>query len=397
MDTYKQTDNDTLEFDGDETLSPSYESDDQSYPMENINIDTNYYSVFELKRKYDRSVKFMEAANDINSRQNHIILDSDFQREDVWNPKQKSELVESILMGLPIPIMYLFEDASANLIVVDGRQRLTALFEFMDDTYKLTGLSILKKLNGQKFSTIDAIYQAKLEDYQLGTQVIKPPTPDKIKFQIFDRVNRGGTTLNNQEMRNALYQGEATKLLDKLANSDAFKKATQGSLNKIRMKDKYIILRAIAFSLLADNRLKDSNSQVIEYKGDVDEFLATTMIFLNNLNPQAIAALDKEFIRALTYSHQILGERAFRLESMNTNKARINMNVFEVVIYIMLKITQPVNEEEMARIQMNYSNLIKNQWFKDNIANYRDSASRVAERFSKIGENFEIYEVEKHD
>lgn len=98
--------------------------------------------------------------------------------------------------------MYLYEDKFANLVVVDGRQRLTAFFEFLDEQYELTGLKILKKLNGRKFGTLDPIYQSKLEDYQLITQIIKPPTADSVIFNVFDRVNRGGTSLNNQEMRN---------------------------------------------------------------------------------------------------------------------------------------------------------------------------------------------------
>ena len=116
--------------------------EEENYNADSINIDQGYFSVFELKRKYDRTKLQRNIENKISNedRRNQIILDSDFQREAVWKIKQKSELIESVLMGLPIPIMYLYEDKFANLVVVDGRQRLTAFFEFLDEKYELTGL-----------------------------------------------------------------------------------------------------------------------------------------------------------------------------------------------------------------------------------------------------------------
>ena len=89
-----------------------------------------------------------------------------------------------------------------------------------------------------------------IEDTQLAVQIIKHPTKDRVRFDIFDRVNRGGTPLNKQEMRNALYQGNSTKLLNRLSHMLSFKKATGNSISPIHMKDKYIILRALCFYLL---------------------------------------------------------------------------------------------------------------------------------------------------
>ncbi|MBO0584573.1 DUF262 domain-containing protein [Clostridium botulinum] len=118
------------ELEGEESLDPEKELS-SIYSLENIKIDPGYFSVFELKRKYDRTKnkKKRESTEYTKAdKRNQIILDSDFQREKVWNRKQQSELIESVLMGLPIPIMYLSEDKFGNLIVVDGRQRLTAFF-----------------------------------------------------------------------------------------------------------------------------------------------------------------------------------------------------------------------------------------------------------------------------
>ena len=96
--------------------------------------------------------------------------------------------------------------------------------------------------------------------------MIKHPTPDRVRFDLFDRVNRGGTSLNKQEMRNALYQGNSTILLQRIAENESFKNATGYSVSNKRMKDTYIILRAIAFMLFFDDKLVDGKGNKVIYK-----------------------------------------------------------------------------------------------------------------------------------
>lgn len=84
-----------------------------------------------------------------------LIIDPDFQRHDVWKQRQKSELIESILMGIPIPLMYLFEDKNGKKQVVDGRQRISAILDFLEGKFKLNNLRILKQFNGCCFADLD--------------------------------------------------------------------------------------------------------------------------------------------------------------------------------------------------------------------------------------------------
>ena len=283
-----------IEVEGEESLNPDNEFG-SAYSIEKIDIDMSYFSIYELKRKYDRSKNIDKNFSQIQKK-NQIILDSEFQREAVWKRKQQSELIESVLIGLPIPTMYFCEDRYANLIVVDGRQRLTAFFEFLDDKFVLSELKILKKLSGKKFSQLEPVYQSKIEDYQLIIQIIKPTTPDSIKFNIFDRVNRGGTPLNNQEMRNALYQGRSTDLLKKLSRNKKFKMATDNGIKENRMKDKYLILRAIAFYLWMNNMIVDRRGNLIKYNGDIDDFLGKTMEYLNFADLNILKNIEYNFI-----------------------------------------------------------------------------------------------------
>ncbi len=209
------------------------------YPASSIKIDRVQYSIFEMKRRYDRG---------------NICLDPDFQRGIVWKPRQKSELIESVIMGIPLPLIYMAETMEGKLVIVDGRQRLTTFFDYMDNQFALNGLRILPELNRYKFEDLEKDsgkrkFAIDIEDFQLVIQIIKYPTPDRVRFDIFDRVNRGGTPLNNQEMRNALYQGKSTRLLKVLASTEEFKAATGYSISSTHMKDKYIILRAIGFYL----------------------------------------------------------------------------------------------------------------------------------------------------
>jgi hypothetical protein len=292
-------------------------SDDTAYPQATVKLSKAQYSIFELKRKNE------------NEKRREIILNPDFQRHQVWKKvKQKSELVESILMDIPLPLIYLFEKKDGCKEVVDGRQRLSTLFDYLNGTFALGELQILRELNGKKFEHLDPMLQSKLEDHQIMAYIIQPPTPERIKFDIFDRVNRGGTQLNNQEMRNALYQGHATRLLNECASSEDFIKATGGAIKSDRMKDRYLVLRFLGFYLWRTTRLE------IEYKSHIDEFLAAVMQHLNDAQQfEELAFLEEAFTKAMKYSYNLFGSDGFRFETQHTNRRPINMPLFEALAY----------------------------------------------------------------
>lgn len=367
-----------------ENLSLSSDSEgaggERIYPMTNIQVERGFYTVFELKRKYDKTTR-------------QIILDADFQRDDVWRIKQKCELVESVLMGLPLPIFYFNQNKNGKLVVVDGRQRLTALFEYMNNKFALKNLTILNELNKKKFSDLTPIQQSMIEDYQIQAHVILPPTPERIKFDIFDRVNRAGTQLNKQEIRNALYQGKATELLSKVSSSEEFSKATGDAFkNDKRMKDKYIILRFLAFYLYLNHSLKDENGNLYEYRNDIDDLLAKTMELMNELEDKELQKLEALVKSALSKSYFYLGKDAFRLIKEDGKKSAINMNLFETLIYIMTYL--PEKDNKIAdRVVQRVNMLLGNDIFLDAIGNHRDNINKVRSRFNMadaIGREFRI-------
>ena len=221
--------------------------------------------------------------------------------------------------------------------VVDGRQRISAILNFLNNKFSLKDLKILPQCNGKKFSELDSKMQGIFEDYQLSFYIIQPPTPERVKYDIFDRVNRGGTRLTNQEMRNALYKGRSTVMLKELAASPVFLNATGGGISSKRMKDQYIILRSIAFYLLKkkQDKVLEENGESIEYKSDMDDFLAKTMIFLNEkASKNLLEDCKKTFCRAMDNCFQVLGRDAFRFDSESGNRRPINMPLFEVLMYV---------------------------------------------------------------
>lgn len=362
-------DKEEVMLDGDDDLEAAISSQESGYPMYNIKVERGFYTIFELKRKYDSNEK-------------RIILDSDFQRESVWKPMQKAELVESILMGLPLPIFYFNQDKLGRLIVIDGRQRLTALFEYMSNDWALKGLKVLDELNGKKFQDLDPIVQAQIEDYQIQAHVIQPPTPDRIKFDIFDRVNRAGTQLNKQEIRNALYQGKATKLLNEIVQTKEFERATgKAFIKNARMKDKYLVLRFLAFELYFSGEILEEGKNYV-YKNDIDELLGLTMESINEMTDGEVCELKDMTLKALDKTYQYLGEDAFRMVRGNGSRSPINMNVFEVLMHLMACSSESTIGKDV--LNMKVREMKEDEEFKDAIGNHRDSWIKVEKRYSIV-------------
>ena len=354
-------------LDDDKDITSDIDELQNIYPA-SINVSKDDNSVFELKRQFDKQ---------------RIQLSPSYQRGNVWSQKQKSELIESILMGIPLPIMYFFEDKNGIKQVVDGKQRLSALFDFMENKFTLTDLSIMSELKGKKFKDLDGINQGKIEDYKVSINVIKPPTPDRIKFDIFDRVNRGGTRLNNQEMRNAIYQGEATKLLERLKDGEDFKKATDYSIRDKVMKDRYVILRFIAFYLWKKGKLTQANGELVEYKSDIDNFLGKTMEFLNSSDNKTLQDIEKTFNFAMKNACNIFGQNGFRVSTYFNEdyKRAVNMALFEVLSYLL---SHKETEQYPEKTKELVFTLFKDSDFNDSITSPVDSSTKLNKRFEKI-------------
>lgn len=346
--------------------------------FESVRVSKKDFSLFELYRKYKKE---------------QLILEVNFQRNNLWKSKQKNELIESILMGLPLPIFYFKQQNNSTYVVVDGKQRLSALFEYFDNRFALKGLKILEFLNGKKIEDLTGelgIYQSQLEDYQVYSHLILPPTPDKIVFDIFDRVNRGGTKLNKQEIRNALYHGKGLDMIMEITKTKEFYEATRIEYKKdCRMKGSYLLTRFLSFYLLFKQLLMKNNT-IYEYNGDIDDLIEIALTYLNQLSTKELDKWKTSIMQSLIITSEILGRGAFRRE-LNKSKP-INMNIFEVTLYFMMLLLDrrsPINNEE---IYNGIYKVINSEDFLNCIGNSRDDSDKVQGRFCLMKNLFkELY------
>jgi len=196
-----------------------------------------------------------------------IDLNPDFQRNLVWNNFQKSRLIESILLRIPLPMFYFAEDKEGKLSVVDGLQRISTIKEFMDNKFPLRGLQYLNNSCGGRYyetkgrrQGIDSKYFRWFNLTNLSANIIDPTSPFKVKYDIFRRINTGGRPLNNQEIRNCLTGQGLREVLKIMTTLPEFKSATDNSVKSTRMDDQEIALRFLAFY------------QMYEIQGNIDSY-----------------------------------------------------------------------------------------------------------------------------
>ncbi len=199
----------------------------------NVRLDERDRSLFDLKRWHD--------AGDLT-------LDPEWQRNFIWSKPQSSKLIESFLLEIPVPVIYLAKTKEDKYEVIDGLQRLTSVFNFFDNKYALTSLDQLKDQIGKKFKDLDKPLQRRLENAPLRTFELSSHTNPNIYFIVFERLNTGGTKLNEMEIRNCPYRGKLNHLIKELAASESFKSCVHLTDTNIkRMLDRALILRFLAF------------------------------------------------------------------------------------------------------------------------------------------------------
>lgn len=287
-----------------------YEPRSFQYDPEKINIATRQPTIEQLLRRID------EAALD---------LAPDFQRQaNIWKLDVKSRLIESILIRIPLPAFYVDATDEENWLVVDGLQRLSTLKQFVSDkTLKLTGLEYLINLEGKTYDELEPRYRRRILETQPTVYLIEKGTPPEVKYNIFKRINTGGTPLSNQEIRHALNPGNATDFLAKLASSPEFRQVINLSdAKKKRMDDREFVLGFLAFRLTS---YKDYQ------EGDRDSFLSEALFKINHLTEEALHELESDFKKAMNMASEIFGENAFRKLSKRTSRKQpLNKSLFEV-------------------------------------------------------------------
>ena len=174
-----------------------------------------------------------------------LILADKFQRRQVWDLTKCSRLIESLLLNVPIPVCYFAELEDGSYSVIDGQQRLTAIYQFLRNQYSLRGLKILRELNRKTFNQLKPPYQRYLNSRTIRCIVIVKDSHPEIKFDVFERLNSGFVPLNAQELRNSVYRGNLNDLIMTLLEYETFQKTRNVKDIDKRMRDCELILRFI--------------------------------------------------------------------------------------------------------------------------------------------------------
>jgi len=175
-------------------------------------------------------------------------ISPDFQRKHVWKEvKRKSLLIESLILRIPIPAFYFYEDENAKFIVIDGQQRLATIREYMDGEFKLSGLEYLGDVcGGKKFGDLDEKFQQRINRAQMAVNILDARSPKKVIYDIFRRVNTGGIPLNQQEMRNAICSENVRTFLRTASRCEEFLAATRNKIKDERLDAQEMVLRFFA-------------------------------------------------------------------------------------------------------------------------------------------------------
>lgn len=248
-------------------------------------------------------------------------FDSSFQRKvGLWSKKQKSQLIESLFLKIPLPAFYFDASDDDKWQIIDGLQRIGTIKEYVvEKSFALTGMEFLKDLNGCKFDQLPRALQRRIEETNLNAYLVNPSTPKNVKFNIFKRINTGGLVLTSQEIRNALYQGQAAEFLLRMSKSDVFKTATDYSIHSDRMLDREFCLRFVAFT-----QLDFENDYTV-----LDDFLNKGMEYLSKVSADILEQIYSEFENVMKVSYQLFDKYAFRRINPEGRRGPVNKSIFE--------------------------------------------------------------------
>jgi uncharacterized protein with PIN domain len=350
-----------------------------------------FYQDEELNLSVDEPRKIIWQAKDFSLREfqsmkhdGDLVLQPDYQRKYVMDVKLASRLIESILIDVPIPVVYLAEEVDGTYSVIDGQQRLTSFISFIEgvlpdsQVFKLKSLNVLKELNNKAFVDLDKEAQTKIKTTTIHTILIKKESPEDIKFEIFERLNTGSIKLNEDELRNSVYRGNYIKLLAELENDSDFHSLVKNDRYKKRMIYRGMFLRFFAFS----------EKTYLNYSASMKQFLNKELRDNQKLSDVKYTEYKKRFKHCVELVKMTFGENAFRRFVIDGGKGvngqwtkGINTALFDVQMCGFIHYTKHDIAPHTDRIREAMIELILNDKFFQSIAVRTNDKDQVQTRF----------------
>lgn len=354
----------------------------------------------------ERTVKTQNVEYDLFSLQrliskNIIKLDPDYQRRHRWPLETSSRLIESLILNIPIPIIFISQDIDVDeeigdtvsrYTVIDGQQRLTAIYNFLNNDYPLEGLEALPELDGMRYNDLPPFLLRRLEERTVKCLRIDSTVDGQVKFDIFERLNTGSIKLEAQELRNATARGPFNILIKDLAKNKSFRQLIQineqnpGENSKVKkMEDVELVLRFFALT----------NGRYLTLKKGFKDFLTDSLNEFNLLSPEEIISAGQKFTSTINFIYENSGAMPFakyRFEDGDFKK----MSSFNAAVYdaVMVGIAESLPTATMtdpaskAKIQ-NYRNLFKNPDFFAAVSGSVNDAAKVSTRIKAMIEFIE--------
>ena len=343
------------EPEGLDTSEPSWDA----YPLEEVLIRNDNRTIYDIIRRI---------------RDGRYVMDPDFQRDFIWPEDKQSKLIESVVMRIPLPVVYLAEDDEGRMVVVDGLQRLSTFDRFVNGRLKLQ-LSDRPELNGKTFAELSPMLQNRIEDCNLICYIIDSKVPERARLDIFERVN-GGIPLSRQQMRNSLFMGPATRFLKEAARTDVFLQATGSSLNTKSMRDREFVNRFCAFRILG----------IDSYRGnEMDKFLAQCLQIMNRMSQDEIRKLAGDLRTTLINNFVLFERHAFRKYTPGQpRRSVLNASLWDVMSTGLSYYSESQIRAAAESLRAAYYQLLSEEEFITAITYGTNDKKRVSFRFERV-------------
>ncbi len=310
---------------------------------------------------YDKSVADvvrMMAENDIN-------LNPEYQRNYIWDNKRASLLIESIILNVPIPVIYVAQEKDDSWTVIDGLQRLNSLKRFFERDFKLSGLEILSELNKSDIKSLNPKALRVLKNGLLRIIVISHDSHEEIKYDVFMRLNRGAVKLNEQELRNCLYRGKLNQLLKNMAENKDFLALLRIKAPHKRMMDCELILRFLALN----GNWNSETGEIEHYKGRMKSFLNNFMIRNQNPNEERLEYYKNVFDSTADKVHTVIGNHAFRRINLDGKvESTLNRAIMDCLMVSFARFEKEILLNKKAEINERLRELfINDEPFRDSV------------------------------
>mgnify|MGYP002619735278 CR=1 FL=1 len=328
-----------------------------------------------------------------------IKLNPDYQRNHRWDNQESSKLIESLILNIPIPTIYLsqdvdvdeeVEDGVSRYSVIDGQQRLTAIYGFMKNTYALEGLEVLQPLNEAYYKDLPPFLVRRLEERTIKCLRIDSTVDPQVKYDVFERLNSGAVQLESQELRNAVYRGKFNDLIKSLAKNEKFMKLLNINIkhvsedNKVKkMQNVEYVLRFFAFD----------NYEIANMKKSLKKFLSDQMDKFNSFDDKKLKKMSEHFLSVIDYIYDNMGEKAFAKYKVEDGKLKLQSK-FNAAVYdaLIIAVSEGMREGTLkfsSQTQNKILDLYKNPKFILPSRNYLIILALITNIISRKSE--EIY------